>query len=217
MKLIAINGSPNKSGNTVTLLKSAMEGAASKGFETELINLCDLKFKGCIGCLSCKVRDGKHYGSCALNDELTPIIKKIEEADSLIIGSPNYLGAPTSTTKAFIERLIYPYVVYSSNWSSLAKKKISTGFIYTMSSNESWMKEVGYDKPTEFIKGIFQLIFGACESLIANDIPIFKDYSKYVGDRFNPIEKTKIYEEKFPNYQCEAFELGVRLTKEISE
>ena len=36
MKMIAINGSPRKKWNTATLLQKALEGAASRGAETEL-------------------------------------------------------------------------------------------------------------------------------------------------------------------------------------
>lgn len=46
------------------------------GAETELINLYDLQYRGCISCFSCKRIGGKSYGKCAVNDELTPILKK---------------------------------------------------------------------------------------------------------------------------------------------
>jgi len=55
MKVMAFNGSPRKKKwNTITLLKNALKGAASVGAETELIQLYDLNFSGCISCFSCK-------------------------------------------------------------------------------------------------------------------------------------------------------------------
>jgi multimeric flavodoxin WrbA len=55
MKVMALNGSPRKKKwNTITLLKEALKGDASVGAETELIQLYDLKFSGCISCFSCK-------------------------------------------------------------------------------------------------------------------------------------------------------------------
>lgn len=54
MKVIALNGSPRKKWNTATLLKHALDGAASKGAETELIHLYDYNYKGCISCFACK-------------------------------------------------------------------------------------------------------------------------------------------------------------------
>ena len=39
MKIIGVNGSPSKNNNTAILLRNALEGAAAKGAETEMINL----------------------------------------------------------------------------------------------------------------------------------------------------------------------------------
>ena len=77
MKVIAFNGSPRKEWNTATLLKKALEGAESQGAETELIHLYDLNYNGCISCLECKRLNGKSYGKCSLNDDLTPFLDNI--------------------------------------------------------------------------------------------------------------------------------------------
>lgn len=61
MKVIAINGSTRKQWNTGTLLNKALEGAASFGAETEIINLYDLNFKGCTSCFACKIKNGKSF------------------------------------------------------------------------------------------------------------------------------------------------------------
>ena len=71
MKIIAVNGSPRKTWNTATLLHHALDGAASRGADTELVHLYDLDFKGCISCFSCKLKNGGCYGRCAVNDGLT--------------------------------------------------------------------------------------------------------------------------------------------------
>jgi multimeric flavodoxin WrbA len=55
---MAFNGSPRKTWNTATLLEKALEGAASKGAETELVHLYDVTFKGCISCFACKTKGG---------------------------------------------------------------------------------------------------------------------------------------------------------------
>ena len=114
MKVIAINGSPRKKWNTATLLEKALEGAASEGAETELIHLYDLNFKGCTSCFACKLKDGKSYGKCAMKDELTPVLEKLEDADAVILGSPLYLGNSTGEMRSFMERYIFPYLVYSA-------------------------------------------------------------------------------------------------------
>lgn len=215
MKVIAFNGSPRKNWNTATLLNKALEGAASQGAETELIHLYDLNFRGCISCYACKTRDNKSYGKCAINDELTHILARVEEADAMILGSPNYIGAPTSFMKAFLERLLYPYVVYDTNMSSLFKKRIPTGFIYTMGSSEPWMKEMKYDVVPQYMEGVLKMIFGSAESLVVNNTYQFEDYSKIVGTRFDPVEKARIRAEEFPRDCEKAFEMGVRFARQI--
>ncbi len=217
MKLIAVNGSPRKEGNTAILLSHAMQGAASKGFETERVDLCNLNFKGCISCFACKLKDGKSYGKCAVQDELSPVLAKIYESDALLLGSPNYIGSPTGMMKAFIERLVYPYIVYDPNWSTLFPKKIPVVFIYTMSSSADWMKKMGYDQSTFFLENIFKLFFGSAQSVIVNDTSMFDDYSKYVSSRFDQVEKAKIHAEQFPIECKKAFDIGAGLADSVEQ
>lgn len=213
MKVLAINGSPRKEWNTALLLNKALEGAASREAETELVHLYDLDYKGCTSCFACKLKNGKSYGNCAYRDDLTPVLKKAAEADALVLGSPIYLGAVTGEMKSFLERLIFPYLVYDAEHSSLFKKKVKTGFIYTLGAPESRMKEMGYDRLFELTEMMLARTFGSSESLVVNDTLQFDDYSKYVSSSFDPEAKAKRRREVFP-LECEkAFEMGVRLTQ----
>ena len=215
MKVIALNGSPRKNWNTATLLNHALEGAASQGAETELIHLYDLDFKGCISCFACKRIGGKSYGKCAVMDDLTPVLKKAEESDAIILGSPIYLGSVTGEMRSFMERLIYPYLVYDKNSSTLFNKKISTAFIYTMGVKEDRMRMMGFDKPSVINEMLMGHIFGGTsESLFVNDTYQFDDYSKYVSDAYNPEEKAKRRKDEFPAACKKAFEIGVKLVLE---
>lgn len=213
MKVIAINGSPRKNANTATLLKKALEGASSQGAETELINLYDFNYKGCISCFACKRIGGKSYGKCAINDDLAPIFKKIVEADALIFGSPIYFGDITGAIRSFMERLMFPYAVYEENYPSLFKKKISTGFIYTMNISDDYVDEAGYKHNFKITENFMRNIFGSSESLLVTDTYQFDDYSKYVSTVWNEEKKAKRREEEFPNDCRKAFEMGVRFAQ----
>ena len=79
MKVIAINGSPRKNWNTAIMLQSALEGAKADGAETELINLYDYEYKGCVSCLACKRKGSKANGLCAYKDALSTILEKCKE------------------------------------------------------------------------------------------------------------------------------------------
>ena len=215
MKVLAINGSPRTKCNTATLLNSALEGAASQGAETELVHLYKLNFKGCISCFSCKLKEGESYGRCAVTDELTPILKKVEEADAIIFGSPIYLGTVTGEMKSFIERLIFPYLVYDVNHSTLFKKKIKTGLICTMGVREDQMKLMGYDRYIKGVEMFMERTFGESESLFVTDTYQFDDYSKYESSAFNVEEKTKRRKEEFPKDCQRAFGMGVRFAHTV--
>jgi multimeric flavodoxin WrbA len=92
------------------------------------------------------MKNGKSYGACAVKDDLTPILGKIEKAGAIILGSSIYLGGVTGEMRSFLERLVFPYLVYDAERSSLFKKKIPVGFIYTMGAPENRIKEAGYEQ-----------------------------------------------------------------------
>lgn len=213
MKVIAINGSPRKKWNTATLLEKALEGAASEGAETEIIHLYDLNFKGCTSCFACKLRDGKSYGKCAMQDELTPVLERLKEADAVILGSPIYFGNSTGEMRSFMERFFFPYLVYSNDLPSLYPKNIPVGFIYTMNVTEDLFGAFGINELLELNGRTASRIFGHSESLCSTDTYQFDDYSKYVADRFDPEEKAKRREEVFPQDREKAFEMGTRFVK----
>ena len=112
MKVLAINGSPRKGWNTDTLLKKALEGAASAGAETEMVHLYDLKFRGCVSCLGCKLRKEPRPNRCILRDDLTAVLDKAHEADAIILGSPIYFSEITGEARSFLERFLFQYLNY---------------------------------------------------------------------------------------------------------
>lgn len=210
MKIIAVNGSPRKNGNTAQLLREALEGAKSKSADTEFIDLFDLTFKGCISCYACKRLGGSSYGKCAISDELTPILEKIAQADAVIFGSPIYWGNLTGTMRNLLERLLYQYLVYDGNFSSLAPKKIKTGLICTMgASGEQAQAHLGIINSTA---GSIGHIFGSSQVLASMDTYAFDDYSKYETSGIDVDAKTKQRENQFPIDRKKAFNMGVELT-----
>jgi multimeric flavodoxin WrbA len=211
MKVIGFNGSPRKKWNTATLLKEALKGAASRGAQTELIHLYDLDFKGCKSCFACKTKGGESYGRCAVQDGLTPILKKVEGVDALILGSPIYFGTVSGEMKSFMERLMFPYLTYTNPPQSLFPMKIQTGFIYTMNvTEEQAAGEYNFAQHLDWNERLLNLIFGATESLLSFDTYQFQDYSKVVADRFDPERKAKRRKEVFPKDCEKAFDMGSR-------
>jgi multimeric flavodoxin WrbA len=160
-------------------------------------------------------KKGEGYGRCAVNDELTPILKKVAEADAIILGSPIYLGTVTGEMSSFLERLIFPYLVYDVNHSTLFKRRIKTGLIYTMGAPEDQMKLMGVDRHLNMVEMFMKRTFGEAESLFVFDTYQFDDYSKYESSRFNVEEKAKRRREEFPKDCQKAFEMGVRFAQTV--
>lgn len=213
MKVMAFNGSPRKEWNTATLLKSALEGAKSAGAQTELIHLYDLSYKGCISCFSCKLVGGKSYGKCALQDDLTPVLERVEEADGLLLGSPIYLGGETGAMHSFMERMMFHCSVYDYEKFSLLKKTIPSVLIYTMNLDEDTMRKEGYEYIFRSKEFFMSRVFGPTQTLCVTDTMQFSDHSKYIYRMFDPEKKIRRRKEIFPQDCQKAFELGKKLVQ----
>ena len=212
MNVMAINGSPRKKWNTAMLLEHALEGAATKGAETELVHLYDLDFKGCTSCFSCKTKGGKSYGKCAMRDGLTLLLEKLAHADAFILGSPVYFGTVTGEMRSFMERLLFQYLTYTRPPGSLFGRKIPTAFIYTMNVSEEIMKEYQYPVHFGSNENYLARIFGQSETLCCFETLQFEDYDKVVFQYFDPEERKERRRTVFPEDCRKAFELGARLT-----
>ncbi len=207
MKIIAVNGSPRKNWNTHILLNKAIEGAESVGAQTELVNLYDLDYKGCLDCLACKVKGGNSLGHCAANDELTSVLDKVDKSDGLILGSPIYMMDVSAMMRAFLERLIYQYANFD-NSEPLFKGKLKTGFIYTMNGAAGYFDEL-YKKYEMILGWNFEYI-GTVESTETLRV---KDYRKYHFASFNEAERKERREKVFPADCRKAYELGKSIAK----
>lgn len=215
MKIIAINGSPRKNKNTVTLLNKALEGAKSQGSEIELINLYDLKYRGCISCFACKRKDGEH-GKCAMKDDLTPVLEKLKTADAIIFGSPIYNMNITSGISALLERFIFSNVIYSTEIPTVYPRKIQSGFIYTMGITEKYMEDTGYKLILKPYQDSISMVLGnPIKLLYSYDTYQFTDYEKYESSMFSEKEKAKHRAEQFPIDCQKAFDMGVSLAINI--
>lgn len=102
MKVVGINGSPHREGNTSILIKTIFSELEKQGIETEFIQLGGKPVRGCAACGQCFVSKDK---SCVIkNDIINECIEKMSEADGIILGSPVYFADVTTEMKALIDR-----------------------------------------------------------------------------------------------------------------
>jgi multimeric flavodoxin WrbA len=210
-KFLAINGSPRQGWNTHALVVSAMEGAASVGADTELFNLYDLKYTGCLSCFECKRVGSNHVGRCVLKDGLRPLLDAIDRCDAFVIGSPIYIGEVTAATRALIERLTFQYITYKKDIPTFKKKRSNVGLIYTMNVPESVLGDIGYTAKFSECESLFDRVVGPAQSLICTETWQTEDYGKYGITIFDESERIKRHGEVFPDDLRKAFELGAGL------
>jgi multimeric flavodoxin WrbA len=209
-RVIAINGSPRKSGNTSTLLQKTLDGAVSVGAETEMIHLIDLNYKGCVSCFACKRKGTKFIGSCAIQDDLAPILEKAMTSNAIILGSPIYLGDVTALMRAFIERFGFMNVSYDNKRHHSFTGKINAAFIYTM--NVPKPASLLFSYVYKFNAGVLKKLNGTVKQLVCTDTWQFDDYNKYEASNFDVEKKKKTRETAFPKDCKKAYEIGRRIS-----
>ncbi len=117
MKVLAINGSPKKDGNTAHALNLVLEEVAAAGIETEILHLGAKPIRGCIGCGKCAEKQNER---CIFDDDIVNEgIQKMKAADGIILGSPVYFAGLSGSLKSFLDRSFY---VTGANGSMLRHK-----------------------------------------------------------------------------------------------
>ncbi|MCM2466012.1 flavodoxin family protein [Methanoculleus oceani] len=101
-KVIAINGSPRRDGNTSILMRHIIEELEKEGITTEEVNLGGCVARGCTACMKCRENQDGH---CVFDDDtVNTCIDKMVEADGIILGSPVYFLDVTAEMKGLIDR-----------------------------------------------------------------------------------------------------------------
>lgn len=215
MKYYAVNGSPRKNFNTSALLDCALQGIKDicPDAEVKRIDVYDYAYSGCISCYACKRVNGASYGRCAKKDGITELLAELSQADGMIIGSPVYFHDITGQLRCLLERLLYPYLVYSKEYSSIAPKHMPTALIYTMNATEEKMERMNYEVKLSAVAEYVEAVFSRPEVLYCCDTCQFHDCSLYRADRFSEEEKKKRKRTQFPLDCKEAFEIGRRMVQ----
>ena len=105
MKVIAINGSPNKEGNTFYALTMVGDQLQVEGIDFEILHVGHKLIHGCIGCGKCAVNKDEQ---CSIKtDYVNKWIQQLKAADGIIIGSPVYYCGIAGAMKCFLDRVFY--------------------------------------------------------------------------------------------------------------
>ena len=102
MKVLILNGSPRKDGNTTIAVREMEQVFAENGIEVETIQVGMLDIRSCIACGGCR-----ETGKCVFNDIVNEIAPKFAAADGLVLASPVYYASANPTLVALLDRLFY--------------------------------------------------------------------------------------------------------------
>ena len=102
MKVLIINGSPRKNGNTAIALAEMESVFAEEGIEVVNVQVGRESVRGCVACNGCS-----KLGRCVYDDCVNQLAPLFEEADGLVVASPVYYGSANATLVAVLDRLFY--------------------------------------------------------------------------------------------------------------
>ena len=102
MKVLIINGSPRKGGNTATALSEAAKVLEQQGIEVMNYQIGSKAMRGCIACNYCRLN-----GKCVFEDDVVELSAMLQQADGVIIGSPVYFASANGSLIALLDRLFY--------------------------------------------------------------------------------------------------------------
>lgn len=118
MKILAINGSPHKDGNTYKLINEIFRGAEENNHLCEIVHLVDLHLDYCNWCASCS-----ETGICAIDDGFQEHLKQIFEADVLVVATPSSTRSVTGYMKNWLDRFCNSQLIYRVDENKTVTKK----------------------------------------------------------------------------------------------
>ncbi len=105
MKVIAINGSPHKEGNTFHALNMVGEELIAAGIEFEILHIGNKLIRGCLACGKCAINRDEKCNTTT--DDMNIWIQHVKAADGIILGSPVHYAGIAGTMKSFLDRLFF--------------------------------------------------------------------------------------------------------------
>lgn len=102
MKVILVNGSPNKDGCTNRALEEVNKILVENGIETENFWIGNQAISGCIDC-NCCIETGR----CIIEDKVNEFLEKVNKADGFVFGTPVHFAAMSGALSSFMDRVFY--------------------------------------------------------------------------------------------------------------
>ena len=123
-KILILNGSPRRNGNTATLVAQVAEGARERGAEVESFYLHGMDIQPCDACDACQENADL---DCIIDDDMQLLYPKLRAADAIVYASPVYWFTLSAQIKLFMDRC---YGMVADGVYALAGKRIGIVLVY---------------------------------------------------------------------------------------
>lgn len=129
MKIILLEGSPNRHGSSNMLAEHFKRGAEETGHSVEIIDTAHADIHPCTGCIHCG-----YEGPCVQKDDVENIRKKILDADMLVFVTPLYYYGMSAQLKTMIDR-------FCAFNSSIQRKHMKSALLTAAWNSDDWTFE----------------------------------------------------------------------------
>ena len=126
MKIVVLEGSPNKNGSTHILADCFRQGAEGAGHTVEMVDVAHADIHPCTGCIHCG-----YEGPCVQKDDVEGIREKILEADMLVFATPLYYYGMSAQLKTVVDR----FCAYNS---SITGKHMKSALLTVAWNSDDW-------------------------------------------------------------------------------
>jgi len=176
-KILILNGSSVKNGNTAKLVAWFAQEARAMGARVKIVRAADLKSK-VNGCISCRACQKMPKYECVFKDDVNDVLKEMQKADVIVFATPLYFYGPSAQLKLVIDRMfsLYKWDNKTDTFSSPMKGK-AMGFILSAYEN------VGLKIVEESFNNIADYSDMSFHSLLVPDARESGDVEKIIGIR----------------------------------
>ena len=126
MKILVLQGSPNRNGSTALLCGEFERGAREAGHEVERVDVAHADVSPCVGCVACG-----YEGPCVQADGMDALREKLLCADMVVFATPLYYYGMTAQLKTVIDR-------FCSANSSITRKRMKSALLTVAWNSDDW-------------------------------------------------------------------------------
>ena len=126
MKIVVLEGSPNKNGSSNMLASEFARGAVEAGHSVQVIDTAHANIHPCIGCIHCG-----YEGPCSQKDDMDQIRHAILDADMMAFVTPLYYYGMSAQLKTLIDR-------FCAFNSSIQRKHMKSALLSVAWNSDGW-------------------------------------------------------------------------------